>query len=72
MLLKVTAVLPENFKIRKAKLRDVESRGMLCSAAELGLGEDHDGIMELDPALAAGTELREALDLALEREPAGT
>jgi phenylalanyl-tRNA synthetase beta chain len=60
---RIGAVLPENFKIRKAKLRDVESHGMLCSAAELGLGEDHDGIMELDPALTAGADLREALAL---------
>ncbi len=60
---RVGALLPENFKIRKAKLRDVESHGMLCSAAELGLGEDHDGILELDPSLAAGDDLREALDL---------
>ena len=60
---RVGAVLPQNFKIRKAKLRDVESYGMLCSAAELELGEDHDGIMDLDPALSAGTDLRQALDL---------
>ena len=60
---KVGAVLPENFKIRKAKLRDVESHGMLCSAAELGLGEDHDGILDLDAGLTAGADLREALDL---------
>ncbi len=60
---KVGAVLPENFKIRKAKLRDVESHGMLCSAQELGLGEDHDGILELDEGLAAGADLREALAL---------
>ena len=60
---RVGAVLPENFKIKKAKLRDVESHGMLCSAAELGLGEDHDGIIELDAGLAAGVDLREALEL---------
>ena len=60
---RVGAVLPENFKIRKAKLRDVESHGMLCSAAELGLGEDHDGILDLDPALVPGADLREALAL---------
>lgn len=60
---RVGAVLPENFKIRKAKLRDVESHGMLCSAAELGLGEDHDGILDLEPALPVGADLREALDL---------
>ncbi len=60
---RVGAVLPENFKIRKARLRDVESHGMLCSAAELGLGEDHDGILELEPTLTAGDDLREALAL---------
>ena len=50
----VGAVLPGDFKIKKAKLRGVESFGMLCSPKELGLGEDHDGIIELDEALAAG------------------
>ncbi len=60
---RVGAVLPENFKIRKAKLRDVESHGMLCSAAELGLGDDHDGILDLDASLEAGADLREALEL---------
>lgn len=39
--------LPGNFKIKKSKVRGVESQGMLCSERELGLGEDHDGIIEL-------------------------
>ena len=60
---RVGAVLPENFKIKKAKLRGVESAGMLCSASELGLGDDHDGILELDDALQPGTDLRAALAL---------
>jgi phenylalanyl-tRNA synthetase beta chain len=60
---RVGAVLPDNFKIRKAKLRDVESHGMLCSPDELSLGEDHDGIIELDTELVPGTDLREALAL---------
>ena len=60
---RVGAVLPGDFKIKKAKLRGVESRGMLCSAAELGLGDDHDGILELGEDTAVGADLREALKL---------
>ena len=52
---KVGAVLPGDFKIKKAKLRGIESFGMLCSAQELGLGEDADGIVEL--AHAVGSDL---------------
>jgi phenylalanyl-tRNA synthetase beta chain len=59
---KIGAVVPEGgFTIKKAKLRGVESFGMLCSARELKLSEDHAGIMELDPALKPGTLLRDAL-----------
>ena len=58
---RVGAVLPGNFKIKKAKLREVESHGMLCSAAELGLGEDADGIIDLAEDLQPGVDLREAL-----------
>lgn len=43
----VGAVLPGNFKIKKAKLRGIESFGMLCAEAELGLAENSDGLMEL-------------------------
>ena len=60
---RVGAVLPENFKIKKAKLRGVESFGMLCSAQELGIGEDHDGILELPSHMAVGEDLRDAMDL---------
>ena len=44
---KISAVLPGNFKIKKAKLRGVESFGMLCAEAELGLAEQSDGLMIL-------------------------
>ncbi len=60
---RVGALLPDNFKIKKAKLRGVESFGMLCSARELGLGDDHEGILELPDDWAAGTDLNEAMVL---------
>ncbi|TXR53688.1 phenylalanine--tRNA ligase subunit beta [Reinekea thalattae] len=59
----VGAVLPGDFKIKKAKLRDAESFGMLCSEKELGLSESHDGIMELAADAPVGTSLRDYLDL---------
>ncbi|MDP6167058.1 MAG: phenylalanine--tRNA ligase subunit beta, partial [Gammaproteobacteria bacterium] len=57
------AILPGNFKIKKAKLRQVESFGMLCSAAELQISEDHDGIMELPADAPLGMDLREYMQL---------
>ncbi len=45
------------------KIRGVESSGMMCSGAELDLGEDADGIMDLDSALEMGTPLADALNL---------
>jgi phenylalanyl-tRNA synthetase beta chain len=59
----VGAVLPGNFKIKKAKLRGVPSFGMLCSESEIGLAEDSDGIMELAQDAPVGTCVREYLDL---------
>ena len=50
-------------KIRKTRLRGVESQGMLCSAVELGLGEDAAGILDLGSGAEAGTNLRVALYL---------
>jgi phenylalanyl-tRNA synthetase beta chain len=46
--------LPGDFKIKKSKVRGVESQGMLCSERELGLSEDHRGIMELPDDIEAG------------------
>jgi phenylalanyl-tRNA synthetase beta chain len=51
------------FRIGVGKLRGVESFGMLCSARELGLSEDHGGLLELDDAAALGQDLRQALHL---------
>jgi phenylalanyl-tRNA synthetase beta chain len=60
---KVGASLPGDVIIKRAKLRGIESNGMLCSARELGLGDEYDGIMELPPALKLGEDLRTAFDL---------
>ena len=62
-LARIGAVLPGDFKIKKARLRGVESRGMLCAAAELGLGDVSDGIMELAAEAPVGTDLRDYLKL---------
>ena len=45
------------------KIRGVESSGMMCSASELGLGEDSDGIMDLDSSLEMGTPIADALKM---------
>ena len=59
----VGAVLPGNFKIKKAKLRGQASFGMLCSFSELGMGEDHSGIVELPLDAPIGKDIRGYLDL---------
>ncbi len=46
-----------DFTIKKSKLRGVESYGMMCSGKELGLSDDHDGLLILDDGIAAGTPL---------------
>jgi len=51
------AVLPGDFKIKTGKLRGVESEGMMCSAKELKLAEDADGLLILDPHAAVGTPI---------------
>lgn len=56
-------VLPSGIEIKRAKIRGQISEGMLCSEAELGLGEDASGLMKLDNNAAAGTLLKEALGL---------
>ena len=51
------------FQIKLGKLRGVESQGMLCSARELKLSEDHGGLLELPADLPLGQDLRQALKL---------
>jgi phenylalanyl-tRNA synthetase beta chain len=51
------------FMIKVGKLRGVESQGMLCSGRELGLGDDHEGILELPADAPVGEDIRKYLDL---------
>ncbi|UMZ14107.1 phenylalanine--tRNA ligase subunit beta [Pseudomonas sp. MPFS] len=59
----IGAQLPGDFKIKKAKLRGVESNGMLCSQAELQIGEGNDGLMELPADAPVGEDIRAYLSL---------
>lgn len=59
----VGAVLPGNFKIKHAKLRDVDSFGMLCAREELGVSGDSSGLWELPVDAPIGESLRVYLDL---------
>lgn len=59
----IGAELPGDFKIKKAKLRGVESFGMLCSAAELQISEENDGLLELAADAPVGEDIRVYLNL---------
>ena len=59
----VGAKLPGDFKIKKAKLRGVESFGMLCAQTELQLGDDDDGLWELPVDATVGSDLIDYLEL---------
>jgi phenylalanyl-tRNA synthetase beta chain len=59
----IGAVLPNGTQIKQAKLRGVESFGMLCSARELALNEEASGLFDLPAHLSAGTDLTQALAL---------
>jgi len=56
------AQIPD-MRLERRKIRGVESDGMLCSPRELGLGDDHEGILHLDETVAPGTDVREVLGL---------
>ncbi len=62
-LAEVGAVLPDNFKIKKAKIRGAESFGMLCAKEELGLEQHSDNIMELPADAPVGESIRSYLQL---------
>ena len=55
--------LPGGMQIKKAKIRGVASEGMLCAEDELGLGDNHDGIVVLDESLPVGTSFASATGL---------
>ena len=61
-LSKIGAVLPGNFKIKKSKLRGVESHGMLCSEVELGISQESDGIIEFESDAPVGEDVRTYLN----------
>ena len=63
---RIGAVLPGDFKIKKSKIRGVESFGMICAEDELGIGESHDGIMVLPDDAVVGTPAKEYLHLETE------
>src|SRR5690606_37719017 len=62
-LARVGAQLPGGMKIGVARMRGVESSGMLCSARELGLSQDHSGLLVLDQDAPVGASLRDVLNL---------
>ncbi len=63
LLATVGTVLGEDFKIKKSKIRGVESFGMICAEDELGIGASHDGIMVLEPDAVPGTPAKDYLNL---------
>ena len=62
----IGTVLPGDFKIKKSKIRGVESLGMICAEDELGIGASHDGIMVLPEDAPVGTPAKDWLHLKTE------
>lgn len=63
----VGSTLPGGLKLERRKIRGIESNGMLCSAKELGLGVDHQGILELETDAAPGTPFLNVVPVADEQ-----
>jgi phenylalanyl-tRNA synthetase beta chain len=59
----IGATLPGGFAIARRKMRGIESQGMMCSARELGLGEEHDGLLILPPDVPVGADAKALLGL---------
>ena len=66
LLAQIGTVLPGDFKIKKSKIRGVESMGMICAEDELGIGSSHEGIMVLPYDAVPGTPAKEFLHLKTE------
>ncbi len=64
---RVGTTLPGGVTLERRKIRGEVSEGMLCSARELGLGQEHDGILELDTGAAPGTPFLEAMPVGDDR-----
>jgi phenylalanyl-tRNA synthetase beta chain len=60
---RVGAVIGDDFRIQQAKLRGVDSHGMLCGADELGLSDERDGLMELPDHVVTGSDVADLLSL---------
>ena len=63
---RIGTILPGDFKIKKSKIRGVESFGMICAEDELGIGNDHAGIMVLPADAEVGTDAKDYLHLKTE------
>ena len=63
ILAPVGSKLPNGLELKKTKIRGIESNGMLCSIRELGLGEEHEGIMEISNDVEIGTNIADILNI---------